>query len=67
MKKGFPNRILGIPYGWEDRGKVGSVYKEDDTYSFDACGICHTKANIGIQSGKPFLFCIKCRALLLAK
>lgn len=28
IKKGFPNKILGIPYGWKDLGLRGPVKTE---------------------------------------
>lgn len=61
MKKGFPNRILGFPVGWKDRGRVANTYNpEDDTRTFDAHPYCGSAVHIGLEKGEKFKFCPKC-------
>ncbi len=61
MKKGFPSRILGIPFGWEDRGKVSGVAKSENITTYTCCGFCKEIARIGIEDKELFLFCKKCK------
>ena len=60
MKKGFPNRILFFPYGWSDKGKVSGDYKGDETETVTCHSFCKTRARVGKESGKIFLYCPKC-------
>lgn len=61
MKKGFPNKILGIfSYGWRDRGKVGITLIVDNHANCTVCVLCRTRARVGVENNKAFLFCPKC-------
>lgn len=55
LKAGFPNKVLGIPVGWKDKGKIGSEYSDYEKHGF--CGI---KCRIGYEDGKLFKFCPRC-------
>lgn len=67
MNKGFPHTFLGIPIGWKKRGEVGNSYSGGDTYEYQSCAICKTRASIGIESNGPFLYCPKCLIKLVKK
>ncbi len=61
MKKGFPNKFLGIfPYGWKNKGKVGSNYIGNDVIRFKSHTFCDTRLNIGKENGELFMYCPKC-------
>ena len=62
MKKGFPNKILFIPYGWKDRGGVAEDYDyHSETFQYFSCSRCKTRARIGIDyDTSRFIFCPKC-------
>jgi len=64
MKKGFPNKILGIPYGWKYRGKVGANFIGNGIHEYISCGKCRTKASIGIENNLSFIYCPRCLAKL---
>lgn len=50
MKKGFPTKIFGMPYGWKDLGDVKK-------YVHDFCG---KSSHAGKSKEELFLFCPTC-------
>jgi len=52
LKKGFPNKILGIPVGWKDKGNPSSL---TERHSY-----CNSYVHIGIENGEIFKFCPIC-------
>lgn len=66
MKKGFPNKILGLfPYGWSSLGKVGSSYHSDGVIQYDCHKLCSTRAKVANENGDLFLYCPKCLVRLI--
>lgn len=66
MKKGFPNKILGlIPYGWYNLGNVHSDYVSDGVSKYDCHALCRTRAKVARENNELFLYCPKCMIRLL--
>jgi hypothetical protein len=61
MKKGFPNKILGlIPYGWDSLGEVGYSYVSDGLIQYTCHRLCRTRAKVARENNEIFLYCPKC-------
>lgn len=58
----FPKTFLGIAIGWEKRGNVGAYYDEHLRESMIPIhGFCKTQFKIGLENGKVFKYCPKCK------
>lgn len=66
-KIGFPHYVTKgiifkrkVPFGWEDRGKVGVVVDKDGDRSTLIHEFCITRLRVGIENSENFRFCPKC-------
>lgn len=62
MKKGFPNKILGIfPNGWKFVTEIKGRYKaSDNTMIYTVHTYCQTRACIGKENSNLFTYCPAC-------
>lgn len=59
----FPDRYwFGLPRGWQDRGHVEKVDDPNRSgwVTYTCCPICSTRAKVGREECKTFLFCPRC-------
>lgn len=61
IKYGFPNKVLSVPIGWEDRGVMNFVYKKDDKTTYkEIHTYCGSTLHVGIENEIAFKFCPMC-------
>lgn len=61
MRKGFPNKILWIPYGWKDLGREDSLYNiQTGKFKYTVHSFCGARVHIGREAEGFFKFCPRC-------